>query len=165
MTQNILVLCSPGQDALTTGLRVTQEAVRRAGGGPGDALGLVNTCLAPEEMLKTGSRIEQERHFGALAVSALDEPLGVGAAVAQLAGFADAVLVARLDDWAGRLHAHYGDRLERIEEEIAGVTSILSAGLCELVLLSRPVQGTGPVATLYQRMLREIEPRLTATVQ
>jgi adenosyl cobinamide kinase/adenosyl cobinamide phosphate guanylyltransferase len=160
MGQNILVLCA--DDA-----RAAKEAASRAG-AVGDSLGVVNTCMAPADVRKVGSRISETRSYGGAEVEAFDEPITVGSAVAQLAGFADAVIVDRLDDWAKRLLAYYADKEgteDRIVEEIAGVTTVMNADLAELVLVSRPVQGTGPEAELHSRILEAVREHLTEVVE
>ncbi len=153
MAENILVVDADDARAQATAASSAQRF--------GDTLGLVHTCLAPGEVRKVGSRIEEERTFGGAEVSAFDEPLGVGSAVAQLAGFADAVIVERLDDWALRLFEHYGEKEDRILEEIAGVTTIMTADLAELVFISRPPEGEGPVAELHRRILEAMAPHVT----
>ncbi len=157
MAENILVLCGDDQRAEAEATVAAQRF--------GETIGLVNTCLTPDQMRKVGSRIEEERNFCGIEVSAFDEPLGVGSAVAQLAGFADAVIVVRIDDWAQRLLDHYKSKIDRINEEIAGVTTIMTADLAELVFVSRPAIGEGPVADLHRRILAEMAPHVTATLQ
>ena len=160
MAENILVLCADPE-------RAAAEAAQRATAF-GDTIGHVNTCMAPEEVRKVGSRISEDRTFGGTPVNSFDEPITVGAAVAQLAGFADAVIVDRLDDWAERLLDYYSGKEateDRIVEEIAGVTTVMNADLAELVFVSRPAGGEGPAAELHARILEAMKPHVTAVVE
>lgn len=149
MTQNLLVLCDSG-----LAVRIAALAARS-----GSTLGLVNTCLDPGQLKPSGGRIEEQRLWGDVAFHAFDEPLCVGSAIAQLAGYADAVVVNRLDDWAQRMCDFWRDSDERIASELTSVTSVLSAHLADVVLVSAsPRLGDERAAALHRRMLDEFLP-------
>jgi len=150
MARNVLILCGP------------DGAARHAADWAalsGSDLGLVHTCRDPAELRSSGGRIEQDRDYGGRVLSAFDEPLAVGSAVAQLAGHAEAVVVDRLDDWAARLSAHYADDSESIDAELTALRSVMNAQLLDLYLISRAA-GTGDeaAAALHRRMLAELQP-------
>jgi hypothetical protein len=156
MAENILILCGAANPAEKT------SSIARASGS---TLGLVNTCLDPSQMMISGKRIEEMRDWGGVSYHAFDEPLAVGSAIAQLAGYADAVVVVRLDDWAERLVRFHAEKSEYIDAELTSVTSVLSAHLTDLVLVSRPAtNGKDRGAELHRRMLAEFGPHLTRTV-
>jgi len=124
----------------------------------GSTLGFVNTCIDLTAMATPGKRIEEEREFGGATYHAFDEPLSVGSAIAQLAGYADAVVVWRLDDWAGRLVRHFTgpDGHEYITAELTAIVSVMNAHMADVLLVSVPVlAGDDPIATLHRRMLAE----------
>jgi hypothetical protein len=157
MADNILVLAHDVDVGARTASSLALEY--------GDVLGLVDTRTPPEAVRKVGSRIEEERTWGGTKVSAFDEPLTVGSALAQLAGFADAMLVDRLDDWAVKLTTKYGDdEDDRITAEILGLTTMMTADLAHIVLLSRPAGGAGRVASVHARILAAIAPHVTRSV-
>lgn len=145
MVRNTLITCGPEGAADYVGALAVREA---------DDVGLVHTCIDPASVKTSGGRIEEERSFGGQTVSAFDEPLSVGTAVAQLAGFADSVIVDRLDDWAARLAAHYADDEESIEAELTALKSVMDAGLVDLFLLTRPLaEGDGAAQQLTRRVI------------
>ena len=130
----------------------------------GATLGFVNTCVDPAAMATPGKRIEEERRFGGTTYHAFDEPLSVGSAIAQLAGYADGVVVYRLDDWAGRLVRHFvaEDGAEYITAELTAVTSVMNAHMADVLLVSGPpLPGDDPAAVLHRRMLAEFRPHCT----
>jgi adenosyl cobinamide kinase/adenosyl cobinamide phosphate guanylyltransferase len=144
MVRNIMILCGP-EGAAEFAARIAAEA--------GDDLGLINTRLDPKSVKASGCRIEEEREYGGHTMAAFDEPLEVGAAIAQLLGHADAVVVDRLDDWAGRLLARH-DEEAAIESELTSVDSVLKAQLADIVLLVSPPDGRDDeVARLARRMV------------
>jgi adenosyl cobinamide kinase/adenosyl cobinamide phosphate guanylyltransferase len=156
MAENILILCGAPSPA---------EKVSSVSRDSGSTLGLVNTCLDPAKMQISGKRIEELRTWGGATYHAFDEPLAVGSAIAQLAGYADAVVVDRLDDWAERLVRFHKEKSEYIDAEVTSVTSVLSARLADVVLVSRPPSNDkNPAAALHRRMLAEFGPHLTRTV-
>lgn len=155
MAENILILCAPGVAA-----EKISAVVRRSG----STLGLVNTCIDPSKQKASGGRIEESRSFGGTTYHAFDEPFSVGSAIAQLAGYADAVLVVRLEDWARRLCASFTDQ-ERITSEVTSVTSVLSAQLADVVLVSSPsASGADPATALHRTMLAEFEKHFTQVI-
>jgi len=157
MADNILVLAHD----LDVGARTATTAALEFG----DVIGLVDTRTPPEAVRKVGSRIDEERDYGGAKVSAFDEPLTVGSALAQLAGFADAMVVDRLDDWAHKLAAKYDvDEDDRITAEILGLTTMMNADLAHIVLLSRPHGGSDRVASVHARIVAAITPHLSRTV-
>lgn len=154
MAENILVT---GPDAAETA-RVAAEAAARYG----DDLGYVDPRLDPEAVRKVGSRIEEEREFGGHTVSAFDEALTVGSAVAQLAGFADTVIVDRLECWATHLANKYDASMDdRIVEEVAAVTTVMAADLAELVFITDPTPPTGRAGEIHARILEAMAPHVT----
>jgi hypothetical protein len=156
MTRNILILCGPASAADKAGSLAAQA---------GSTLGLVNTCLDPSAVKTRGGRIEEQRAYGGHTFHAFDEPLSVGSAIAQLAGYADAIVVDRLDDWAGRLTKKFGADEERIASEVTSVTSVLSAHLADVVLLSAPATlAAGAAAELHRHMLAEFQKHLTQVI-
>ena len=156
MAENILILCGP------EGVPEKVSAISRKSGS---TLGLVNTCLDPAQMQKSGKRIEELRDWGGVTYHAFDEPLAVGSAIAQLAGYADGVVVDRLDDWAARLVRFHKDDGDTITAELTSVTSVLSAQLADVVLVSRPAAKTPDAAAeLHRRMLAEFGPHFTRVV-
>jgi len=155
MAENILILCKPGSADATI-----SDTVKRSG----STLGLVNTCLDPSEQKHSGGRIEELRAFAGATYHAFDEPLSVGSAIAQLAGYADAVLVMRLEDWARRLCSHFKDE-DRIISEVTSVTSVLAAQLADVVLVSSPAApGDDQATALHRQMLDEFRPQLTQVI-
>lgn len=152
MAQNLLILCDPG----------LAERIAALAARSGPTLGLVNTRLDPSELKPSGGRIEERRLWGGAAFHAFDEPLCVGSAIAQLAGYADAVVVDRLDDWALRLCTFWRDSDERIASELTSVASVLSAELADVVLVSTPpLPGDARATVLHRRMLAEFLPYCT----
>jgi len=157
MAENILVI---GPDTADTA-RVAAEAAARFG----DDIGYVDPRLSPEAIRKVGSRIEEEREFGGHTVSAFDEALTVGSAVAQLAGFADAVIVDRLECWAQHLDAKWDASFdERIVEEIAAVTTVMTADLAELVFVSAAEPPTGRAGEIHARILAAMAEHVTERI-
>ena len=156
MARNILILCDPERAAGKI------SALTRSSGS---TLGLVNTRVDPSELRTSGARIEEERDYGGASFHAFDEPLSVGTAIAQLAGYADAVVVDRLDDWAARLCRFHKDDGERITAELTAVSSVMSAHLADVLLVSAlPSQGKDEVAELHRRMLDEFRLRCTQVI-
>lgn len=154
MAENILVV---GPDSADTA-QVAGDAAARFG----DDIGYVNPRLAPEDVRKVGSRIEEDRDFGGHTVSAFDESLTVGSAVAQLAGFADAVIVDRLECWAVHLDAKWDASFDdRIVEEIAAVTTVMTADLTELVFVTSAEAPTGRAGEIHARILAAMDEHLT----
>lgn len=147
MVRNILILCGPdGADELAA--RLAAEA--------GDDLGLVNTQFDPKHIKATGCRIEEERSFGGVSMAAFDEPHEVGAAIAQLVGHADAVVIDRLDDWAGRLLDRHTDQAA-VESELTSVCSVMTAQISDIILLvNPPAAPTSEVDRLTQDMLERV---------
>lgn len=155
MAENILILCAPG---------VAAEKISTVVQRSGTTLGLVNTCLDPSKQKTSGGRIEELRIFGGTTYHAFDEPFSVGSAIAQLAGYADAVLVVRLEDWARRLCGFFTDQ-DRIISEVTSVTSVLSAQLADVVLVSSPsANGADPAIALHRTMLDEFRPHFTQVI-
>lgn len=153
MARNILILCDPERAAAKVSA-IAQES--------GSTLGWVNTRVDPLAPKTSGSRIEQEREYGGASFHAFDEPLSVATAIAQLAGYADAVVVDRLDDWATRLSRFHGDDSEQITAELTSVSSVMSAHLADVLLVSAPPsQGKDEAAELHRRMLDEFRPVCT----
>src|SRR5262245_32254103 len=147
MAQNLLVQCGPDGS-----LARVSDLARQSG----STLGFVNTCVDPSAMATPGKRIEEERSIGGATYHAFDEPLSVGSAIAQLAGYADAVVVVRLDDWAGRLVRHFiaADGPEYIAAELTAVISVMNAHMADVLLVSAaPLSGADPAAVLHRRML------------
>lgn len=158
MAQNLLVQCGPDHALERVGTLARES---------GSTLGYVNTCLDPSAMATPGKRIEEERTLGGVTYHAFDEPLSVGSAIAQLAGYADAVVVYRLDDWAGRLVRHFvaADGPEYIAAELTAVVSVMNAHMADVFLVSRPaLSGDDPAAVLHRRMLAEFRPHCTKVV-
>jgi len=158
MAQNLLVQCGPDGAV---------ERVSALARESGSTLGYVNTCVAPSAMKTSGGRIEEERSIGGTSFHAFDEPLSVGSAIAQLAGYADAVVVHRLDDWAGRLVRHFvaADGHEYITAELTAVVSVMNAHMADVLLVSGPAAaGDDPAAVLHRRMLAEFKPHCTRVV-
>lgn len=150
MTRNVLIL---GES----------DAARRWVGAlaarSGSDLGLVHTGIDPAAQKASGGRIEEARQWGGQAVSAFDEPLAVGTAVAQLAGHADAVIVDRLDDWALRLARRHGQDTDSVEAELRALRSVMQAGLVDLLLLAGTPAAAAPAeAALAQRVLEMVRP-------
>ncbi|HKX45265.1 MAG TPA: hypothetical protein VJP77_00975 [Planctomycetota bacterium] len=157
MTVNVLLLGDPAGAA---------EAAARTASRAGDDVGLVSTVLRPDELRAVDSRVEETREFGGVAVQAFDEPLIVGAAVAQLSSFCDSVIVHHLDAWADRLVEHHGDAWDRLEMEVASMKTVLDAALADIVLVSAPARaGDAPAARLHRRMLEVFGPYVTETVR
>jgi hypothetical protein len=153
MTNNVLVLCDPERQAS----EVAQLAARS-----GDSIGLVSTVLRPAEVRAVGCRVEEERDYGGVSVQAFDEPIIAGAAVAQLSAIVDAIIVHHLGVWAERLAEHFGDARDRLEMELASVTSVMTAGLTDIVLVSTPPSAEDtPAARLHRWMLDTFRPHCT----
>lgn len=151
MARNILILCDPARSAAKVSA-IAQDS--------GSTLGYVNTCVEPSGT--SGTRIEKEREYGGASFHAFDEPVSVATAIAQLAGYADAVVVDRLDDWAVRLCRILKDDSERITAELTSVSSVLSAHLADVLLVSAlPSQKKDEAAELHRRMLAEFRPVCT----
>lgn len=151
MARNILILCDPERSAAKVSA-LAQDS--------GSTLGYVNTRVDPSGT--SGTRIEQEREYGGASFHAFDEPISVATAIAQLAGYADAVVVDRLDDWAARLCRFHREDAERITAELTSVSSVMSAHLADVLLVSAlPLQGSDEVAELHRRMLDEFRPQCT----
>jgi adenosyl cobinamide kinase/adenosyl cobinamide phosphate guanylyltransferase len=149
MVRNILILC--GDDGAA-------EYAAKLAAEAGDDLGLVNTAIDPADMAAR-SRIEDERSYGGQAVSAFDEPLSVGSAVAQLAGHADAVIIDRLDDWAQRLVAKHDDDEAYVASEVTSVESVMAAQLADVILITRPSGSVaGDAGSVHESMLSSFEP-------
>jgi adenosyl cobinamide kinase/adenosyl cobinamide phosphate guanylyltransferase len=158
MAQNLLVLCA------ADGSPARVSALARESGA---TLGFVNTGIAASAMQTSGKRIEEERLFGGTTYHAFDEPLSVGSAIAQLAGYADAVVVYRLDDWAKRLLAHFTapDGPEYITAELTAIASVMNAHMADVLLVSGPEgPANDPAALLHRRMLAEFRPHCTRVV-
>jgi len=150
MVQNILIYCGPDGAA---------EFAGKLSRSSGDDLGLVNTCLDPSEVKTSGCRIEDERTYGGVEMSAFDEPIAVGSAVAQLAGHADAVVIERLDDWVDRLAGHHGSDKSSITAEITSMCSVMKAGLLDMLIVTRKQdEGSNPNAALLAEVLAQVEP-------
>jgi hypothetical protein len=159
MVRNILILCGP-DGAAGPAARLAARLAAEAG----DDIGRVHTALAPSAIKASGCRVEEERDFGGVRMGTLDEPLEVGAAIAQLVGHADAVVLDRLDDWAGRLLGHHDDEAD-IASELTSVESVMNARLADLVLLvTPPGDEQGGVADLTRSMLGKYEPLCQAVV-
>jgi|SRR6185436_14040211 len=151
MARNILILCDPERAAAKI------SALAR---DSGSTLGFVNTRVDPSGT--SGTRIEKQREYGGASFHAFDEPISVATAIAQLAGYADAVVVDRLDDWAARLCRFHSDDSERITAELTSVSSVLSAHLADVLLVSAPPsQQKDEAAELHRRMLAEFRPVIT----
>jgi hypothetical protein len=156
MAQNLLVLCGPAGAAAEIGALAQRS---------GATLGLVNTRVDPSELRVSGKRIEELRDYGGISFHAFDEPLCVGSAIAQLAGYADAVVVDRLDDWAARLQRFHEGESERIASELTSVSSVLAARLADVLLVSAPQsQAESEEAELHRRMLDELRPHFTRVI-
>lgn len=156
MARNILILCDPERAA---------QKISAMAQSSGSTLGFVNTRVDPAELRTSGCRIEEERDYGGASFHAFDEPLSVATAIAQLAGYADAVVVDRLDDWATRLCRFHKDDAERITAELTSVTSVMSAHLADVLLVSAlPSQGKDDAAGLHRRMLDEFRPQCTQVI-
>ena len=151
MTRNVLILCGP-EGAADLAARYAAQA--------GDDLGLVNTRIDPSQVKASGCRIETEREYGGLALATFDEPLDVGAAIAQLVGHADAVVIDRLDDWAGRLLGHFEKDVQAsIESALTSVASVMKAQLGDLILLVQPpLSVTDEPSRLTQTMIERFRP-------
>lgn len=155
MAENVLIFCKPQGAA---------KEISALSARSGSILGLVNTQLDPARQKTSGGRIEEQRVWGDATFHAFDEPLSVGTAVAQLAGYADAIVVDRLDDWAVRLCAFFEDP-DRITAELTAVASVLSAHLADVLLVSAPPsEDGGAAAELHRRMLAEFRPRCTQVI-
>jgi adenosyl cobinamide kinase/adenosyl cobinamide phosphate guanylyltransferase len=150
MVRNILILC--GDDGAA-------EYAAKLAAEAGDDRGLVNTAVDPGAM-QSGSRVEDDRSYGGVTVSAFDEPLEVGSAVAQLAGTCDVVVIDRLDDWAQRLVQHLGGDEARVASEVTSVESVMAGQLADMtILLSRPKgAAAGAAAAVHESMLSTFEP-------
>ncbi len=156
MTSNLLVLCDPE--------RHTNEVAELAARS-GDSLGLVSTVLRPYEVRHVGCRVEEERDFGGKRVQAFDEPLIAGAAMAQLSAIVDAIVLHHLEVWAERLSEHHGEARDRLEMELASVTSVMNAGLTDIVLVSSPPSSADtPAARLHRWMLDTFRPHCTEVI-
>ena len=151
MTRNVLILCGP-QGAADLAARLAAEA--------GDDLGLVNTRIDPKQVKSSGCRIEAEREYGGLTLATFDEPLDVGAAIAQLVGHADAVVIDRLDDWAGRLLGHFEKDVQAaVESALTSVASVMKAQLGDLILLVHPPAAAADAqGRLTQEMIERFRP-------
>lgn len=150
MTRNVLILCGP-DGAAEVAARLAAEA--------GDDLGLVNTRIDPSQVKASGCRIEAERDYGGLRLATFDEPLDVGAAIAQLVGHADAVVIDRLDDWAGRLLDQFDDDRPAVESALTSVSSVMKAQLGDLILLVQPPEAGGsPKLRLTQEIIERFRP-------
>jgi len=151
MTRNVLILCGP-EGAAELAARLAAEA--------GDDLGLVSTRIDPGQVKTSGCRIETEREYGGLRLAGFDEPLDVGAAIAQLVGHADAVVVDRLDDWAGRLLGHFEKDVQAsIESALTSVASVMKAQLGDLILLVHPPASAADArGRLTQAMIERFRP-------
>ena len=144
MVRNILIQCGP-DGAAALAARLAAEA--------GDDLGLVNTKLDPKQVKATGCRIEEDRDYGGQTMGTFDEPHEVGAAIAQLVGHADAVVIDRLDDWATRLLDRHDDPAA-VESELTSVCSVLTAQISDIILLVNPPDETASeAARLTQSMI------------
>jgi adenosyl cobinamide kinase/adenosyl cobinamide phosphate guanylyltransferase len=158
MAQNLLVRCGPDGAAE----RISALALES-----GSTLGFVNTCFDLAAMAMAGKRIEEERDVGGARYHAFDEPVSVGSAVAQLAGYADAVVVYRLDDWAARLLRRFTgpDASDYVTAELTAVVSVMNAHMTDVLLVSGPdLAGNDPVAVLHRRMLEMFRPHCTRVV-
>lgn len=157
MAENILVT---GPDTADTA-RLAADAAARFG----DDIGYVDPRLTPEQVRKVGSRIEEEREYGGHRVAAFDEPLTVGSAVAQLAGFADAVIVDRLECWAAHLDRKYDASMDdRIVEEIAATTTVMTADLAELVFVTSADSPAGRAGEIHRRILAAMAAHVTERI-
>ncbi len=150
MAQNILILC--GADGAAA---YAAELAARSGSD----IGLIDTSCDLEQLRRSGGRIEVDRDYGGRVLSAFDEPLGVGSAVAQLAGHADAVVVDRLDVWAARLVSKYAEEPDSIAAELNSLRSVMKAQLLDLLLIAvAPDDAPGPAAELARRILADLGP-------
>ncbi len=157
MVQTVLIVCGPEGAAGYAAALAARS---------GSDIGLVATGRDPAQLKASGRRIEEDRDYGGRVLSAFDEPLAVGSAVAQLAGHADAVVVDRLDTWAARLASHFAGDAESIDAEITALRSVMSARLLDLFLVTGAAgDGQGSAAALLRRILKELEPLCHAVVE
>jgi len=126
MGENIIILCGDGS---------IQDYVSELATRSGEDLGLVLTAIAFEDEKVSGGRIEEDRRYGKETFQTFDEPIFIGSAIAQLAGHADAVVVDSLDDWAQRLLMRFPDDPVELDAEISSLTSVMKAGMSDLLLL------------------------------
>lgn len=127
MARNVLLL--------TIGSTESTRAAALAAAAGGE-VGLVSTAIALRQEKVSGGRIEDERCYAGSDVSALDEPIFIGSAIAQLAGHCDAVIVDRLDSWSERLLQRFPtDPVER-DAEIASLVSVMQARMADLIVIA-----------------------------
>jgi len=146
MTDNILILCSdqPYQ-------AVAADVAKRFG----EDLGLVQTFIEMKDEKVSGGRVEEQRDLGGTIFETFDEPIFVGAAVAQLAGHCDVVVLDHLMSWARRLLERFPDNEVELDAEISSVRSVLAAHMTGLVLVAGAHEGTQAEKALHQRLIDE----------
>jgi len=131
------------------------RVIARICGSPGE-VGLVLTGIALRQEKVSGGRIEEERTYGGRPVSALDEPVFIGSAIAQLAGHCDAVVVDRLATWVERLLERFPDDPIERDAEIASLVSVLQARMADLVLVAGAPPESAAARALFERALAAV---------
>jgi len=89
MNETLLLLC---------GERGGPEHAARIALDCGEDRGLVLTAIEFDQEKLSGGRVEESRIYGGHEFQTFDEPVYIGAAIAQLAGHADVVIVDSLED-------------------------------------------------------------------
>ncbi|MSR47082.1 MAG: hypothetical protein EXS13_08455 [Planctomycetes bacterium] len=128
MARNVLVL------ARTLGPLASVAQVAKACGGE---IGLVATDIELRREKISGGRIEADRDYAGAATSALDEPVFIGSAIAQLAGHCECVIVDGLEIWAARVVQRFPDDPIERAAEILSLVSVLQARMADLILVAR----------------------------
>ncbi len=123
----------------------------------GHDVGLVATSIELGQEKLSGGRIEEERDYAGATVNALDEPVFIGSAVAQLAGHAEAVIVDGLESWVERVMQRFpSDPIER-GAEISSLVSVMEARMADLILIARPLAAGSSACELFALVLAAAE--------
>lgn len=151
MGRNILVF--PGEPGF-------ESTVARFAREQGSDLGLVLTQIPLQAEKVFGGRVEEDRLFGGVTFQTFDEPVFVGAAIAQLAGHADVVVLSDLKHWSERLLERFPDNDVDLQAELKSLRSVMQAGMTDLVLVTgtkTSPEDSAAGGALLRDLIRELE--------
>ncbi|MBL8841864.1 MAG: hypothetical protein JNL90_10095 [Planctomycetes bacterium] len=141
MARNVLIL-APSRGPVAHAAELAARS--------GEEVGLVLTSIDLGREKVSGGRIEEERDYAGITASALDEPVFIGSAIAQLAGHCETVIVDGLERWIERVVERFPDDPIERDAEVLSLLSVMQARMADLLLIARPAL---PLAAVARELL------------